>query len=160
MASGLCRARRRRDWLGIITLQKPAEHRPTWFVAEAVGHQVASPAGPTVLAGVRARSWLAHHGDAEVLSVPWSVAGDVTEERTFIPGESDPSTIILRQGGGLRRAVQLDTVMAGLVSALDGELTPDQLITAIALLTEVDVDEAKASAMPVLRGLIADGLLT
>ncbi|MBW8172131.1 class I SAM-dependent methyltransferase [Ornithinimicrobium sp. Arc0846-15] len=145
---------------GIITLQKPADDRPAWFSAEAIGHQVASPVGPTILAGLRARSWLAHHDDAEVLSVPWSVASDVTEERTFIPGESDPSAIILRQGGGLRRAIQLDTVMAGLVSALDGELTPDQLISGIALLTEVDADAAKASAMPVLRGLIADGLLT
>lgn len=145
---------------GIITLQKPSEHRPTWFVAETVAQQVASPVGPTILAGVRARSWLAHHDDAEVLSVPWSVVSDVTEDRTFIPGSQDPSAIILRQGGGLRRAIQIDTVMAGLVSALDGELTPDQLITAIALLTEVEADDAKASAMPVLRGLIADGLLT
>lgn len=144
---------------GIITLQKPAEQRDVWFEAEEIAHQVSSPTGQTVLAGLRARSWLAHHSDSEVLSVPWSVASDVTEERTFILGASDPSAIILRQGGGLRRAVQLDTVMAGLISTLDGDLRPHQIITAIAALTEVDAQEAKRQCLPVLRGLIADGLL-
>ncbi len=115
--------------------------------------------GPAVLAGLRARTWLAMHGDAEVLAVPWSVASDVTEERIGAPGAPDPMVIQLRQGGGLRRVVQLDSLSAGLVGALDGELSAVQIVHALAALTDTAVENVQAVVARMVRTLVADGLL-
>ena len=92
--------------------------------------------GPTVDAGLRARTWLAEHDDDALLDVAWSCAPDVTEERHARPGAADPSVIRLRQGGGLGLTVPLDTVGAGLVGVCDGTLTARQALGAIAALLE------------------------
>lgn len=144
---------------GIITLQRPLTDRAPFRDLEEMLGPVAQPAGPAVLAGLRARTWLAEHSDADLLTVAWSVAPDVTEERVGRPGEPDPMVIQLRQGGGLSRTVRLDTVAAGLVGASDGELTAEQLVRGIAVLTEQPVEELRAIVVPTLRALVADGLL-
>ena len=83
----------------------------------------------------------------------------MTEERHGRPGADDPTVILLRQGGGLRRAVQLDTVGAALVSVCDGTMTAGAALVAIAELLGTDEREARAAAVPLLRDLVADGLL-
>ncbi len=88
-----------------------------------------------------------------------AVRPDVTEERHGRPGAPDPSVILLRQGGGLGRVVRLDTVTAAFVSVCDGDLTAGQALTAIAGLLGAPADEVRAQAMPVVRELVADGLL-
>ena len=115
--------------------------------------------GPTILAGLQARTWLAEHGDDDVLDTPWQVADDVTEERVGRPGAVDPQVIQLRQGTGLHRTVRLDTLGAGLVGACDGDLTARQLCAGLAVLTEVDATQVEQTVLPVLRELVADGLL-
>ncbi|MGB7423321.1 MAG: PqqD family peptide modification chaperone, partial [Ornithinimicrobium sp.] len=92
-------------------------------------------------------------------AVPWSVAQDVTEERISAPGAPDPMVIQLRQGAGLRRVVRLDSLSAGLVGALDGELTAGQIAHALAALTDTALDDVQAAVVPMLRALVADGLL-
>ncbi len=144
---------------GVVTLQRPSEDRDLWRALEDVRGPVAVPMGPTVLAGMRARSWLAMHEDSDVLAVPWSVAQDVTEERISAPGAPDPRVIQLRQGRGLRRVVQLDSLSAGLVGALDGELTAGQIAHALAALTDTDIDEVHATLVPMVRTLVGNGLL-
>src|SRR5690606_30138134 len=144
---------------GIITLARPAQHRPPFRCLEELTHAVEQPAGPAILAGVRARTWLAEHGDDDLLATPWSVADDVTEERVGRPGEPDPMVIHLRQGAGLRRTLRLDTVAAGLVGASDGELSAGQILAGIAILTEQPVEALSAHAMPMLRTLVAEGFL-
>ena len=132
---------------GVVTLQRPATDRAPWRDLVEVTGPVASPMGPAVLAGVRARTWLAEHDDEEVLATAWRCAEDVTEERHGRPGAADPSVILLRQGGGLRRAVRLDTAMAALVSVCDGELAAGQALAAIAELTGQDAGRgARAGA--------------
>ncbi len=144
---------------GIITVQRPGEDRATFTDLEDVVTPVASPMGPTILRGLRSRAWLAMHDDDQVLAVPWSVAADVTEERMGRPGAPDPMVIHLRQGGGLRRVVQLDSLSAGLVGTLDGELTAAQIGQALAVLTDTNVTDVFRVVAPVLRSLVADGLL-
>lgn len=144
---------------GIITVQRPGEDRATFTDLEDVVTPVASPMGPTILRGLRSRAWLAMHDDDQVLAVPWSVAADVTEERMGRPGAPDPMVIHLRQGGGLRRVVQLDSLSAGLVGTLDGELTAAQIGQALAVLTDTNVADVFRVVAPVLRSLVADGLL-
>lgn len=144
---------------GVLTLQRPATARTPWRELVDVRTPVAAPMGPAVLAGVAARTWLAEHGTDELLDVAWQVADDVTEERVGRPGAPDPQVIQLRQGSGLRRVVRLDSLAAGFVGACDGDLTARQLCAGLAVLTEASAEEVVAEIVPVLRELIADGLL-
>ncbi|AXH97147.1 methyltransferase domain-containing protein [Ornithinimicrobium avium] len=144
---------------GVVTLQRPATERDPWRDLVDVRTPVASPMGPAVLHGLHARTWLAEHTDDELLDVPWQVADDITEERVGRPGAPDPQVIQLRQGGGLRRVVRLDTLGAGFVGACDGELSAGQLCAGLAVLTEVAVDQVREAVLPVLRDLVKDGLL-
>ncbi|MFK5647682.1 methyltransferase [Ornithinimicrobium sp. LYQ121] len=144
---------------GVVTLQRPETDREPWRDLVDVRTPVASPMGPTVLAGLQARTWLAEHTASELLDVAWQVADDVTEERVGRPGAIDPQVIQLRQGGGLRRVVRMDTLSAGLVGACDGDLTARQLCAGLAVLTEVAAAEVEAQVLPVLLELVKDGLL-
>ncbi|MDF8264778.1 DUF7059 domain-containing protein [Luteipulveratus flavus] len=145
---------------GVITLQRPRDAREPWVdLVDATTGPVASPMGPTVLAGLEARTWLAEHGDRGVLGTAWRCAPDVTEERHGRPGADDPSVILVRQGGGLGRSVRADTVLAAYLSVADGSLTAGQALDAIASLVEASPDAVRAQALPQIRELVADGLL-
>lgn len=144
---------------GIITLQRPLADRPTWREVEEIRGEVRPPLGAAILDGVRARTWLAEHDDDAVLNHAWNVAADVTEERIGRPGAHDPAVIQLRQGGGLQRTVRLTTEATAVVDTLDGDLTPAQIVPAVAALTDRDAGEVRAEVLPLLRRLIGDGFL-
>ncbi|MGE9807315.1 DUF7059 domain-containing protein [Janibacter sp. G1551] len=144
---------------GIITVQRPDRERATFVDLVEVTGPVAQPMGPAVLAGLRARTWLAERTDDEVLDTAWRCADDVTEERHSRPGDTDPSVIVIRQGGGLRRAIRVDTLGAALLSVCDGELTARQAIVAIAGLLDLDASVGLADGVTLVRDLSADGLL-
>ena len=120
---------------------------------------MAAGVGHAVDAGLRARTAIAEGGTAYLLDTAWAAAPDVTEERHQLPGTEDPSVILARQGGGLRRTVQLDTVAAGLLGVCDGSLTPRVALAAIASLAELDDAHVTDAALPTLRALVADGFL-
>ena len=144
---------------GVVTLQRPESDRPTWRSLDEAPGPVAAPMGPTVDAGLRARTWLAEHSDDDVLDIAWSCAPDVTEERHGRPGADDPSVILLRQGGGLRRVVRAGTVLAAYLGVADGELTARVALDAIAALLDLDPGAVRDEIVPELRDLVADGLL-
>lgn len=144
---------------GVITLQRPATQRAPFLDLVEVLGPVANPMGPTVDAGLRARTALAEGGDPYLLEQRWRVAPDVTEERHGFPGGDDPSVIVLRQGGGLGRAVRMDTALAAFVSVCDGELIAQAAIAAIAQLIGQDEAQLRAQVLPKLHALVADGLL-
>ncbi len=97
--------------------------------------------------------------DAELAATRLTVAGDVTEERHYWPGDDDPTAMLLRQGGGFGRTVALDTGLAALVGACDGELAVGAIIGALAQLLEVDEAALAAELLPAARALIDDGML-
>jgi methylase of polypeptide subunit release factors len=144
---------------GVITLQRPSVDREPFVDLVEAGGRVDVPMGPHILRGIRARTWLAEHSDEELLAVAWRCADDVTEERHGRPGDEDPRAILLRQGGGLGRVVRLDTVMAAFVSVCDGTLTAAAALEAIAGLLERESAAVRDEAIPVVRQLVADGLL-
>lgn len=80
---------------------------------------------------------------------------DVQQESVGPPGAADPAVILLRQGSGLRRGRQVDTVTAALVGASDGDLTVGQILSALEDLlggpTHDRLDE--------VRDLVAEGFL-
>jgi hypothetical protein len=67
--------------------------------------------------------------------------------------------ILLRQGGGFGRTVQVSTALAGLVGACDGELSVGRLVAALAGLLEVPAAELATELLPATRRLVADGFL-
>ncbi|WP_413319797.1 methyltransferase [Agrococcus sp. 1P02AA] len=87
------------------------------------------------------------------------VSPDVTEVRHQLPGAAGPTVIELRQGGALGRTLSVDTALAGLVGACDGELAIGRLIAAIAGLLEVDADVLTADLLPRVRELVVTGFL-
>lgn len=143
---------------GVVTLRRPATDRPPQREFVDAPGSVATPMGPSIATGLAAREWLAEHDDDQILERAWVVADDVTEERVGRPG-SEPSVIAVRQGGGLGRAVRLDTLDAALLSVCDGDLTARSALVAIAALLEVEESAALAQGAQLIRRLAADGLL-
>ena len=144
---------------GVITLHRPSTDRAPFVELLDARAPVRLPMGATILAGMRARAWLAEHSDEEVLDETWVVAPDITLAQHFRPGRADPEAIELRQGGGLQRRESLDTGAASYLSVADGDLTPRQALAAIAGLLESDQGELVAAMVPRLRSWIADGIL-
>ena len=124
-----------------------------------VRHPVDAPMGPTILAGLFARTWLAEHSDDDVLDTTWVMAADVHEERHTLPGAADPSRIRLHQGGGLRRTVDLTTVTAAYASVCDGELSARVAAAAIAGVLGVEAEAVREEIVAFVRDTARDGLL-
>jgi len=115
--------------------------------------------GTHIAAVLDAHDWLAAQDDDALWRATLQVAPDVTEERNYWPGNDDPSTITLKQGGGFARTVKLDTALAALVGASDGELPVGVIVEAIAQLLEADVPALRQELLPRLRQLILDGFV-
>lgn len=145
---------------GVITVHRPATGRDPFVDLVEVRHPVESPMGPAVLAGVRARDWLAGQDDDTLLDTVWVAAPDVHEERHTVPGAHEPAVILWRQGGGLRRTVALTTVTAAYASVCDGELTARAAAAAIAGLLDLDGGDVAAEVVAFIRDVARDGLLT
>ncbi|HVX54220.1 DUF7059 domain-containing protein [Nocardioides sp.] len=86
-------------------------------------------------------------------------AEDVQQETLGVPGAEDPTTVVLRQQRGLRRARRVDTVEAALVGACDGDLSLGQIIDALAQLLDLDAAEARATYLPIAEELVREGFL-
>ncbi|MFB9310765.1 methylase of polypeptide subunit release factors [Agromyces hippuratus] len=97
--------------------------------------------------------------DAALAAARFTTAGDVTEERHYWPGDDDPTAMLLRQGGGFGRAISLDTGLAALVGASDGDLSVGAIVAALAQLLEVDETALAADLLPAVRTLVDDGML-
>jgi methylase of polypeptide subunit release factors len=127
-------------------------------IPEALGSNPAG-LGATVARALDAVDWLAAHDDDALAAAHLTVAGDVTEERHYWPGNDDPTVITLVQGGGFGRRVDADTALAAFVGACDGELGVGVIIGAIAQLLTVDAGALTVDLLPRIRTLVTDGLL-
>lgn len=88
------------------------------------------------------------------------VGRDDVQQEAFGPvGVEDPSSIVLRQQRGFRRARRVDTVEAALVGACDGELTLGQILDAVAQLLDLDTEQTRAAYLPVVSELVLEGFL-
>ena len=83
----------------------------------------------------------------------------MTEERHYWPGQEHPTVIVLQQGGGFGRSVRLDTGLAALVGACDGELSVRAITAAVAQILEVDLADLLSDVLPRVRNLVAEGFL-
>ena len=115
--------------------------------------------GSHLATALAAADWQAARDDSEVLEGHFTVAGDVTEERSHWPGEPDPSVLLLRQGGGFRRELRVGTELAAIVGACDAELSLDAIVVAVAELLELDLAELRRATVAEVRELLVDGVL-
>jgi hypothetical protein len=146
---------------GVITLLRPlADDGPRFARVEEHAGPTAEALGPTVAATLAADVWLGAAGDADLLATRFETAAAVTEERFGRPGAPDPEVIRLRQGGGLQRTARVDTALAAIVGACDGELALGAIVAAVAELTAEDESALRARVLPAVRRLVADGFLT
>ncbi len=143
---------------GVVLLRR-AHGEPTLRRLEQFDGPLPDAMGAHVASVLDAHDWLAQTSDQALRNTALCVAGDVTEERYTQPGASDPTHILIRQGGGMGRSFVVDTVMAGLVGVCDGELTLGQICHAMAALLDVDAGELTAGALPRVRDLVRDGVL-
>ncbi|WP_307812110.1 DUF7059 domain-containing protein [Lacisediminihabitans changchengi] len=127
---------------------------------ERLDGPVGAGLGPHLAGALAAHDWLAGLDDEQLGREHLEVAPDVTEERHYWPGAEDPTVMSLRQGGGFGRTVALDTGLAALVGACDGELSVRAIIGAIAQLLEVDELALRAELLPRIRDLVFAGMLT
>lgn len=145
---------------GIVTLRRAPEGRPPLRRLEEHAGPLQQPLGGHVADVLAAHDWLAARTDDQLFDARLTVAADVTEERYAAPGAPDPRHIIIRQGGGLGRALDADTALAGFLGACDGELTAGQIAHALAALLDVPAGTMLEGLAPVVRDLVLDGFLT
>jgi methylase of polypeptide subunit release factors len=146
---------------GYVMLRKPrSEGGARAHRLEELDGPVGPALGEHVAESMRVMDVLAGLDDDAVLDLAPVVAPDVTEERHHLPGEGDPSVILLRQGGGMGRVVRADTLLAAVVGACDGDLTLGQITGGVAVLLDAPVGEVRSSVLPAVRELLVDGQLT
>jgi len=145
---------------GYLTLRRPASpSAPRLRRFERIGTALGSGLGDHLASTIDAWDWLAGHDDAALAEARFDVAGDVTEERHYWPGDENPAVITLRQGGGFAREVHAGTALAAVVGACDGELPLGVIAGAVAHLLEVDGGELLAEVTPSIRDLVLTGFL-
>jgi hypothetical protein len=121
--------------------------------------EIAPPIGPSVSAWGHRVDVLRDLDDAALLDRAWRHAPDLVEETRGPVGAEHPESIVLRLQQGVRRARQVDTIEAGLISASDGDLTAGQILDALAILLERDAGELRQTYALSVRELVDDGLL-
>jgi methylase of polypeptide subunit release factors len=145
---------------GYVLLRRPLAGSPTLARYERVAGGGESVFGPHLAACLENHDRAALLDDEGLASAVLRFAPDVTEARHHRPGEESPSVIELRQGGGFARTIEVDSALAALVGACDGDLPVGALVDAIAQLLEVDATELRADVLPRVRELIVTGFLT
>ncbi len=145
--------------LGMVVLRRPVQGAPTLRRLEEQPGAMRQPLGEHLARALAGHDWLQARDEDALLAARLVVAADVTEERHLRPGATDPSVVLLRQGSGFGRTVQVGTALAGLVGACDGELAVGQILAGLGALLDVEVAELRANLLPAVRGLIGDALL-
>ena len=147
--------------LGWITARRPATQTPGDPVRrlEAWPYAVEQPIAPALAAGLDAIDRLRSLSDADVLATAWRLAPDVVEETQGAPGAADPGTVVLRQHRGLRRAVQVDTALGGVLGACDGDLPLDTLVETVAGLLDADAAALRRQVLDSVRTLALDTMI-
>jgi methylase of polypeptide subunit release factors len=145
---------------GYLTLRKPREGTPTLRRLERLGGAAPRGLGAHLDATLVAYDWQTSLDDESFARTMLTVAPDVTEERHYWPGDEHPAVMNLVQGTGFARSFPLDTALAAVVGACDGDLSIAAICGALAELLEGESAEALlARILPDLRELVTVGVL-
>ena len=144
--------------MGWLSLRRTDRTDPVVLV-EDWPYEIEQPTGPHVAAWGRRVDALAALSDDGLLAARLVRADDLVQETYGAPGAADPERIVLRRQRGVRRARPVDTVVAALVGACDGELTVGQVLAALASLLDTDAEVLRTDVLPVVRELVGAGWL-
>lgn len=78
----------------------------------------------------------------------------VRQESIGFPGMPNPEGISFKQYYGLARKIEVDTGLAAVLGACDGELTLRQILISVAEILELDLTQWAAEILPVLGKLV------
>ena len=98
--------------------------------------------------------------DADLLASHLVLAPGVDAETLGRPGAADPEHLVLRQRYGFGRAVEVDTGLAAVLGACDGDLPLGALIEAVAGLLDVDAAALAGEVVANVRDLAREGYVT
>lgn len=143
--------------MGWLALYRTERDVPT-ITIEDWPHQVHQPLGAAFAAFPEAAATAAA-SDSTLLSTRFTLNSDVTQEALGRPGAADPEHVVLRQRSRFGRAVEVDTALAAVLGACDGDLPLGVLIEAVASLLELEPADLITDLLPRLRRLLADGYL-
>jgi hypothetical protein len=143
---------------GWLSMRKTAAS-PVHRFEEWTG-EIAPPIGPAVAGWGRRADLLRGLDDEALLDHAFRQAPDLVEETRGPVGAEHPEAIVLRLQQGVRRARQVDTIEAGLVSASEGDLTAGQILDALASLLHRDAADLRRTYAGSVRELASDGFLT
>jgi hypothetical protein len=141
-------------WLSLRRTSAAPVHRFEEWTGE-----IAPPIGPSVAGWARRTDAARGLDDAEILDRAYRHAPDLVEETRGPVGAEHPESIVLRLQQGVRRARQVDTVEAGLLSASEGDLTAGQILDALSTLLDRPADQVRQTYARSVRELVADGFL-
>jgi SAM-dependent methyltransferase len=147
---------------GSMALRRPAQTGPGGALLrrfERLTGPIGGSVGAAIRGGLDAADALNRLDDDALADSTAIVADDVTEERHHWPGAADPTVILLRQGSGYARTIQVGTAVAAVVGACDGDLPIGVLCDAVAEVMEVDAAALRAEVLPEVRELAIAGLL-
>jgi methylase of polypeptide subunit release factors len=148
---------------GYVMLRRPVDPAavPVVRIERLLGAMGANEVGlgSHLLATIDAIDALRELDDDALLATHPRVAGDVTEERHYWPGNDDPTVLSLRQGGGFARSVESGTALSALVGASDGDLSAAAVVGALAQLLGVEEARLRVELAPRLRELVTVGML-
>lgn len=144
---------------GYVTLRRPASGVRTLRRLERLGSAVAGGLGDHIAETLAAHDWQVALDDEAFSRARLTVAGDVTEERHYWPGDADPAALTLRQGGAFSRVYPMGTVLAAAVGACDGELSIAAICAALAQLLELNEQDVRDEVLPSVRELVETGFL-
>lgn len=145
---------------GYLIVHRPERPREPWRLLEEVTTSGQGALGSHVADVLAVRELLSGLDDDAVAALHPILTPDVTEERHLVPGAAEPTVILLRQGGGLGRAVRASTAVAALIGVADGELSVGQTASAVAALAGEDAIAVRVEMIEATRRLLAEGFLT
>jgi hypothetical protein len=143
---------------GYITIRRRGGRAPLRRF-ERIESPLGAGLGSHLARGLSAWAFLAPRSDDDLLAAHFAVAGDVTEQRHYWPGDEHPAAITLQQGSGFARALPAGTALAAVVGACDGELSLGDIIDAVAHLLGVESRALADEVLPEIRELTFWGML-
>lgn len=144
---------------GLISLRRNGSDRPVVSV-ESHPQPVEQPIGPTIGSWLTRAAAVRDLSDDALLHTALEVADDVRLDQRAVPGEGwEIVSQTLLQEGGLRRRAGIDEFGALIVAGCNGRQPLVGLLEILAPAYDLDPEDLRDEALPLVRGLVHDGYL-
>ena len=144
---------------GLISLRSNGSDRPV-VSYENHPQPVDQPIGPTLGAWLTRAGALRDLSDDDLLHTALDLAADVRLEQRAEPGDGwEVVAQTLLQEAGLRRRAGIDELGLALVAGCNGIHSLASLLDTLGAAYDIESDDLRDDALPLVRGLVQDGYL-